>query len=110
MPSRTSSVPAATSVLGAQRPSHIWLPPSVGSAGEEAIELCELAGVNLDEWQRFILAPAPGERDDGKWGAVEVGVERGRQNGKGGLLEGRELAGLFLFGERLITHCAHQYD
>ena len=33
-----------------------------------------------------------------------------RQNGKGAILEARELAGLFLLGERLIIHSAHQFD
>jgi hypothetical protein len=32
-----------------------------------------------------------------------------RQNGKGSLFEARELAGLFLLGERLIMHSAHEY-
>jgi hypothetical protein len=39
-----------------------------------------------------------------------VSVRGGRQNGKGGLLEARELAGLFLLGERLIIHTAHLFD
>lgn len=33
-----------------------------------------------------------------------------RQNGKGGILEARELAGLFLFGERRIIHSAHLFE
>jgi len=33
-----------------------------------------------------------------------------RQNGKGSILEARELAGLFLLGERLIVHSAHLFD
>jgi hypothetical protein len=110
MPSGMSSVHAAKSVLGAQRPSHLWLPPSVSSAGEEAIELCRVARLHLDPWQELVVAGGLGEREDGKWAAFEVGVDVSRQNGKGGILEGRELAGLFLFGERLITHSAHQYD
>ncbi|WPH57624.1 terminase large subunit [Mycobacterium phage WXIN] len=32
-----------------------------------------------------------------------------RQNGKGSCLEAIELAGLFLFGERLIIHSAHEF-
>jgi phage terminase large subunit-like protein len=50
-----------------------------------------------------------GERDDGKWAALEVGLVVPRQNGKGSILEARELAGLFLFGERLILHSAHEF-
>lgn len=33
-----------------------------------------------------------------------------RQNGKGALLEARELAALFVFGERLVIHSAHMWD
>lgn len=57
-----------------------------------------------------MLSSALGEKADGKWAAFEVGVEVSRQNGKGTLLEARELAGLFLLGERLIIHSAHQFD
>jgi hypothetical protein len=32
----------------------------------------------------------------------------GRQNGKNAILEARELAGLFLLGEKLIIHTAHE--
>lgn len=49
------------------------------------------------------------EREDLKWAAFEAAVEVGRQNGKGGIYEIRELAGLFLLGERLLIHSAHEY-
>jgi len=56
-----------------------------------------------------VLIDSLGERHDGKWAALEVGITVPRQNGKGGIVEARELAGLFLFGERLILHSAHEY-
>lgn len=68
-----------------------------------------MAGLHLDPWQQFVLRSALGERPDGRWAAFQVGVEVPRQNGKGGLLEARELAGLFLLGERLIIHSAHEF-
>lgn len=74
------------------------------------IEVCELGGLFLDPWQEFVLRESVGERSDGKWAATEVGVEVSRQNGKGGILEGRQLAGLFLFEEGLQVHSAHQFD
>jgi hypothetical protein len=61
-----------------------------------------VAGVGADD--------ALGERADGKWAAFEVGVNVARQNGKDGILEARELTGLFLLGEQLIIHSAHQFD
>jgi hypothetical protein len=71
--------------------------------------LAERAGLFVDPWQRAVLESALGV-SDGSWAAFEVGLVVGRQNGKGAVLEARELAGLFLFGERLIIHSAHQFD
>lgn len=51
-----------------------------------------------------------GERVDQQWAAFEVCVLCPRQNGKGAILEALELAGLFLFEERLIVHSAHKFD
>lgn len=51
---------------------------------------------------------ALGERADGQWSGPTVGLVVGRQNGKGSILEARELAGLFLLGEELIIHTAHR--
>lgn len=72
------------------------MPPRVSSAGAEAVELAERAGLRLDPWQRFVLDQALGERADGKWAAFEVGLVVPRQNGKGSVLEALELAALFL--------------
>jgi hypothetical protein len=49
------------------------------------------------------------ERAHNAWAAFEVGVIVSRQNGKGSILEARELAGLFEFGEQLILHSAHEF-
>jgi hypothetical protein len=108
MPSTKSPAAATNDVRGIQRPRLCWFPPSATSAGLEAIELARLAGLNLDPWEEFVLANALGEREDGKWAAFEVGLVVPRQNGKGTILEARELAGAFLLGERLIIHSAHE--
>ncbi|MGE0025719.1 MAG: terminase [Thermoleophilia bacterium] len=99
----------STAVAGAQAPRILHVPPYVSSAGDEAVELAQMAGLDLDLWQQLVLTHMLGERDDGKWAAFEVGLNVPRQNGKGGLLEARELAGLFLLGERLIVHTAHEF-
>ena len=70
--------------------------------GQQAVELARDAGLSLDPWQEFVIENALGTRDDGKWAAFEVGVNVPRQNGKGGILEARALAGLFLLAERYI--------
>lgn len=95
---------------GVQEPRILAVPPSVSSAGDEAVDLCRMAGLHLDPWEAFVLSRSLGERPDGKWSAFEVGLIVSRQNGKGAILEGRELAGAFLLGERLIIHSAHQFD
>lgn len=103
----TTSPPVA--LLGAQTPRVCSAPPSVSSSGQEATELAASAGLILDPWQAFSLDVMLGERADGKWSAFEFGLLVARQNGKGGVLEARELAGMFLFGERLLLHTAHEF-
>lgn len=103
------TISPSVALLGAQRPRVSSSPSYASSAGGEAAELAESAGLVLDDWQRHVLEVALGERSDGKWAAFEVGLIVGRQNGKGAVLEARELAGLFLFGEQLILHSAHEF-
>lgn len=94
---------------GVQLPRLFTAPPYATSAGQEAIELAAHAGLILDEWQQNALRIGLGEHPDGSWAAFEVAVNVPRQNGKGGIIEARELAGLFLLGERLILHSAHEF-
>jgi hypothetical protein len=105
----TSALAERPAVLGAQQPRILHVPEFDSSTGAEAVELAAMAGLELDPWQQFVLENALGEQDDGRWAAFEVGVEVPRQNGKGGILEARELAGLFLLGEQLIIHSAHEF-
>lgn len=96
--------------IGRQEPVIQSLPTnSYSSAGYEVIQLAKKAGLILDPWQCYILDKSLGESKDGKWSAFEVGIIVSRQNGKGSILEARELAGLFLFGEELILHSAHEF-
>jgi hypothetical protein len=68
------------------------------------------AGLKLDPWEELVLRQALGEREDGKWSAFEVGLVCPRQNGKGTVLEARELAALFLLEEQLTIHSAHNFS
>ena len=100
----------------------VWLPPGVQqaricsvpvysqSAGIEAIQAYELTGQRLDEWQKQDLIDACGEREDHRWAAFEVAWIKPRQNGKDENVLALELAGLFVWGERLIGHSAHLFD
>lgn len=94
---------------GSQRPRICHVPPYAASTGDEAVELAEMAGLVLDDWQRFVLKNSLGERADGRWSAQTVGLMVSRQNGKGAILEARELAGLYLLGEQIV-HTAHLFD
>jgi len=108
--SRSNGGNVAPRKVGDQRPRLRSVPPYISSAGPEVIDLAERAGLALDDWQRWILTNALGERDDGKWAAWEVALIISRQNGKNVILEAREIAGLFIFGEQLITHTSHRFD
>ena len=97
-------------VAGVQVPRLLSVPDYRSSSGDEAIELAELAGLHLDPWQQLVLQHALGERADGTWAALEVALVVARQNGKGSVLEARELASLFLLDEQLFIHSAHLFD
>ncbi|MFJ9020795.1 terminase [Streptomyces sp. NPDC102259] len=96
-------------VYGWQCPPIQTAPPAVSSAGQEAIDLAARAGLRLDPWQQHILRVGMGEKPDGSWASFEVAVNVPRQNGKGGVIEARELWGLFIGGEELILHSAHEF-
>jgi hypothetical protein len=97
-------------VIGGQSPRVCSVPPAVASRGGEAVEVAASCGLVLDEWQVLALEHACGVREDGKWAAFEVGVNVPRQNGKGGILEARELAALFVWGSSLVIHSAHEFQ
>ena len=103
----TSSPNAALS--GSQRPRFDHTPLFHTSAGDDAVDLAAVAGLDLMDWQQHVLRGSLGERKDGRWQAFEVGLVVPRQNGKGSVLEARELASLFLFREQVI-HTAHLFS
>lgn len=96
---------------GVAVPQLLHLPPDVASldAATEVIELAESVGLVLDEAQRFRINAFCGERADGSWAASDVVDVLARQNGKGETMIARQLAGLFLFGESLQIHTAHEF-
>jgi hypothetical protein len=106
----TSLAEPVSSLLGAQTPRILSVPPRVSSLGQEIVELAAAAGMHLDPWEAFVLEEALGVREDGRWSAFEVGLMVSRQNGKGSILEAVELGGLFVLGDKLQIHSAHQFD
>lgn len=79
------------------------------AAADEAAELYARYRHPLDVEQRRTLDLALAERSDGTWAATEVADFKARQCGKGDSIEARELAGLLLFGEKLILHTCHEF-
>lgn len=104
-------------LMGIQTPRLEYAPPSITSSGDEAIELYEGTGQVLDPWQRYAIRKAmteslvilPDGRQAARWSAFEVCFIVARQNGKGTLMEVRELAGLYLLEEKLQMHTAHEF-
>ncbi|QPE05303.1 hypothetical protein IT882_04340 [Microbacterium schleiferi] len=94
---------------GSQVPRVEFYPPYFSTAADDAIDLAAIAGLFLDPWQERVLRGSLGEREDGRWTAFRTCLVVPRQNGKNAILEARELAGLFLFGEKVIVHTAHEY-
>lgn len=100
--------------VGVQEPRISALPNDFDSVLSEAkandmVDLAELAGLTLDPWQVLGAAGACRVRSTGKWSAFQVAVSANRQNGKGSILEARQLAGLFLWDETLQVHTAHEF-
>lgn len=77
--------------------------------GDDALELAASAGLVLDDWQRWVVWESMQRAPDGRWAASEVCVVVPRQNGKGSILEARQLAGLVLEDESLAVHTAHEF-
>lgn len=102
----------ATAQQGSAEPTALWVPEHSGTSGPEVAELVESTGVMVPmPWQRRAWDRTLGERvstDDGRrrWAAFRVGMVLVRQAGKGGVLEGRTLGGIHLFGERRVVWSA----
>ncbi len=95
---------------GIQDPRVIAVPPANWSLGDDAIDLAQQAGLELDPWQQIVLRGSMGELAPDQWAAFEVGLIVSRQNGKGSILEARELHALFLEPQtKLILHSAHEF-
>jgi hypothetical protein len=86
----------------------VW-PDYTETLGDVALEMAAAAGLVPDAHQAGVIRHALGLRPDNKWAAFEVAVVEPRQNGKGGILEIRELVGIFEVGEAMIIHSAHEF-
>jgi hypothetical protein len=83
--------------------------PYERTRGDEAIDVAERLGVELDDHQKQVLLDGCAVDDSGKWLHFEVGECEPRQNGKGVVQEIREITGAFVWAEPLIVHSAHEF-
>lgn len=88
-------------------------PSSVGGYGQRVIDFCLLVGVCLDDWQQYVVHSLFEVTAEGEWASTEFGLLVARQNGKGEILVGYDLAHLFLFPRddnrrKTILHTAHE--
>ncbi len=85
---------------------HAW----TSTLADEAIELAAAAGMILDDWQAEALRDLMSVGANERWLHFEFGINVTRQNGKGVVLEVRELALLAgITGEKLGVHSAHEF-
>ena len=99
----------APPLVGATRPRIARHAAIEDTAGPDVTALIALAGEAPDASQQYVLDAALARRRDGGFHAVEVCLIESRQNGKNWILEGRVLAGVFLFGEKQIVFSAHRF-
>ncbi len=100
----------SSDLWGNQEPRFRSVPPAKASLGDKAVEFAAAAGLYLDPWQQDVLRGSMGVGSGGKWAARNVGLLVPRQNGKGSVLEARELFGMFVLNEQTIIHSAHRFD
>ena len=98
-------------LLDGPAPPRVRVAPSArANSWEDVADLATSVGFGLDEWQEQVLEAAMGERADGRWASKFVGLSVPRQNGKSQLIVARALAGVLLFGEKMIIISAHETD
>lgn len=97
-------------LLGKQTPRLASIPDGNVALGDQAVEFARWCGLTLYPWQEDLLRDMCRTGEDGNWAAREAVVVVPRQNGKGEVLVALELAGIYLFGEKMIGHSAHFMD
>lgn len=95
---------------GSQPPRLSNYPTFFTTLGDDAIDLYEATGFELLEWEKDACRHLMGEEEKrARWSAPRALILAPRQNGKNVIVEVRELAGLYLLGERKILHTAHEF-
>lgn len=91
-------------------PAYLWIPPRVGSYGDEAVDLARLAGRELDDEQCLAVDAFLSYGPGGRWAALESAILESRQNGKtAAVLLPVTLFDLYLLPPDRIVWTAHQF-
>lgn len=103
-----------SSAVGVQEPRLRLLPREFDATlsadrAADMIDVAEIAGITFDPWQVIGAEAITLTRPDGRWAAFEAFVAANRQQGKGTIIEGRQLAGLFVWEEPLQVYTAHEF-
>ena len=103
-----------SALVGVQEPRLLLLPNEYdveksAARAADMIDVAELAGVTLDPWQTIGAETMTLTRRDGRWAAFEAFLAANRQQGKGTMIEARQLAGLFVWEESLQVYTAHEF-
>jgi hypothetical protein len=105
------AVPDVPKLLGCQEPRILCAPARiVESKAAEVLEVAATCGITPYPWQRLLVEHTFGFVEDGLFAAPKVGVNVPRQNGKGEFLLMRQLGGIFVLGEKVITHTSQMQD
>jgi len=84
------------------------VPDRARHAGDQIAEVARMAGVVLDDTQKYMAAAISGIGQDGRWSAFEAGMYAPRQNAKTEVMIARILFGLFLAKEQCQVYSAHE--
>jgi len=98
--------------VGAQRPTHLLTPDGEFdfSDGDDAIALSAALGLDLFDWQRWLVRWILAVDAKRAPACRQVIIEVPRQNGKGAVLECIELYWLLVAGVPFVIHTAHEAD
>ena len=88
--------------MGSQEPSARIAPPYQTTDGPDAVRLLRVVDMLLDPWQDDILCDWMGRDAAGHWAAPSGGGSVPRQNGKTLVIQGRSIAGMILFNEKVL--------
>lgn len=97
----------SSAVAVSAKPRVRCAPRSVTSDGEDAVLFAADYGLVADLWQADVVTDWLGRTPNGDLAAVLCGLCVGRQNGKNGAIEIRELFGMVELGEKFL-HTAHE--